>query len=413
MVEFDRRLLALADCPVLLHDSEDPRALGGILFNPHPVITAIDDGVLSHEICHKLSGKDAYDIYLTAILARDKNELFRTLLNLLFDCYDERKNEEFSGFTKSKVRDLHEAHPLKPPKDLKVKDVLALIEFYNNQAPISEISKHYGREIRDHIDLVVIADHIIKKCKDQLSVKLIEALVLEFDKNGAGSDIGNTMKRSDYYLKAIARYGDVIRELSDLWKRNKYGWLHHYFGEINWKNLPGMVLGQEMSLPVFLIFSKIVMAREVYLVVDRSGSTEDIKETIMDTTIIIAESLRRLKTPISVLDVGVTNSTVNKIGEELDLEWFTPVANGGTPIGRVCEEIKDASPDSYLLIITDGMPDCFDRLQSVLYRFPGHYMTFVIGPSFAHYAGRIRNVVSVEPHTIIKEMIRHEDLLSE
>jgi hypothetical protein len=285
MVKFDRRLLALSDCPVIFHSVEkDPEALGGIIFNPKPVITALDDTILAHEICHRYAGKNAYDVFLTAVIAREGDILFKCILNLLYDCYDERTHEDMSGFMRGQIEKLHAVHILEKPK--KAATLAKVIEFYNNQSPISDISGHFGIKIRDHIDLVVIADKVhdstVKEVglgKRRIKAKgLIDDLMDDLHKRyggASGMDIGYTPKMSDYYVKAVGRYYDIIKQLSGMWKRNKYDWINNYYGEINWKDLPGMVLGQKMSLPVFRILAKIVLSRQIYLVIDRSGSTHN------------------------------------------------------------------------------------------------------------------------------------------
>lgn len=415
-MEFDRRLIALCDCPVMKHDKEEsPEALGGLIFNPRPIITAVDNEVLAHELCHRLGGKDDYDIFTTAILARESNDLFRLILNLLLDCYHERKYESLSGFVKSTIVESHKKHTLNSQPVKKAHKLNRLVEFFNKMAPIEVVSEGFGVEIKDVIDLVVIADQIFEQAK-KLTKKNITSMTGTFKEYGkkapGGYDIGHTPKSSSYYINAISRYNDIISHLCDMWKRNKYSWVPNYYGEINWKDLPGMLLGTKLSLPVFRIFSKIVLSRQIYLVIDRSSSTCEIKETIMDTAVIIAESLRRLNTPISILDVGPQNKIINKINEDIDLSWFTPMASNGTPLGDVCMGINDADTESYLIIVTDGEPDHMDMLLSALHKFPGGNLTFVIGPSYANYASHIENVLSVEPHTIIKEMMRHEDMLN-
>ncbi len=415
-MEFDRRLIALSDCPVIEHDREQsPEALGGIIFNPNPVITAVDDEVLAHELCHRLGGKDDFDIFMTAVVARESSDLFKLILNLLFDCYHERNHEELSGFLKSVIEKAHKKHVLDLLYVKKAPELKKLVEFFNKMAPVAAISEEFGVEAKDAIDLVVIADQIFESTKNipMNKVKKIVDIFKVYGKKGAsGYDVGYIPKSSNYYVNAISRYGDIIKHLCDMWKRNKYSWVPNYYGEINWKDLPGMLLGTELSLPVFRIFSKIILSRQIYLVIDRSSSTCDIKETIMDTAVIIAESLRRLNTPISILDVGPMNKTINEIGEDMKLEWFTPTADNGTPLGEVCGKIKGADAESYLIIVTDGQPDNMDTLLSALHRFPGGNLTFVIGPSYARYAAHIENVLSVEPNTIIKEMMRHEDMLN-
>lgn len=415
-MEFDRRLVALCDCPVIKHDREkSPEALGGIIFNPNPVITAVDDEVLAHELCHRLGGKDDYDVFTTAIIARESSELFKLILNLLLDCYHERKYELLSGFVKSTVVNAHKKHIIDSNPVKKAHRLNRLVEFFNKMVPIETVSEEFGVEIEDVVDLVVIADQVFEEAKKlpKGKIKSMIDIFKEYSKKAAGGyDIGYTPKSSNYYVNAVSRYDEIIRHLCDMWKRNKYSWVPNYYGEINWKDLPGMLLGTKLSLPVFRIFSKIVLSRQIYLVIDRSSSTRDIKETIMDTAIIIAESLRRLNTPISILDVGPQNKIINKINEDMDLGWFTPTANNGTPIGEVCMGIDDADAESYLIIVTDGQPDSMKTLLSAMHKFPGGNLTFVIGPSYASYASHIENVLSVEPHTIIKEMMRHEDMLN-
>ena len=131
----------------------------------------------------------------------------------------------------------------------------------------------------------------------------------------------------------------------------------------------------------------------------------------MDTAVIISESLRMLGVPISVLDVGVTNTVINDIDSPLDLPWFTPMSSGGTPLGEVCSLITKADHESYLLIVTDGRPDSWKTLVSSLSAFPGKHLTFVIGDSYGDYVEKVSNAIHVEPHTIIREML-HESTLT-
>jgi len=362
-----------------------------------------------------LAGRSDYEIFATAVEVR-KDELFKHILNMLYDWYHEYLYGKYSGFLWGQLDNLHKEFG---HEDTGFKD-------------IDEISKMYcGRNIspesvgvRDAIDLVVWADKIhertIKRAKrlgisrDDL-ITLIGAKEIIFVRarglagrmgakqemkgklGGPKSDITGIPKRSSYYITAVSRYLHIINELTTLWKRNKYGWINNYYGEINWKDLPGMFQGEKLSLPVWRLFQKISVARKIYLVIDRSGSTMSIKDVIMDTAVIIAESLRIVGVPISVLDCGVTHSVVNEIDEPLDLPWFTPMADDGTPLGEVCSLITKADHDSYLLIVTDGEPNSWEELLSSLNAFPGTDLTFVIGDSYGEYARRIKNAIHVEP----------------
>jgi hypothetical protein len=286
---------------------------------------------------------------------------------------------------------------------------------------------------KDTIDLIVIADDIVEELLPaqmrELGLSRSDIMGLlglqphdkdgKDDKNGKGkskmgsprSDIDRLPERSSYYVSAVSRHFHIIKELVNLWKKNKYNWINNYYGEIDWKDLPGMFLGEKLSLPVWKLFQKIAVSRKIYLVIDRSGSTFGIKDVIMDTAVIISESLRMLGVPISILDVGVTNTVINDIDSPLDLPWFTPMSHGGTPLGEVCSLITRADHESYLLVVTDGEPDSWETLSSALNAFPGKNLTFVIGDSYGQYAEKIKNAVHVEPHTIIREML-HESTLT-
>jgi len=412
-IEFDKRLTALAGCPVI-----GEQGAGSMVFNPHPIICASDDLVLAHEICHILGGKDDYDIFATAIEARKDRrnipiELFKHILNMLYDWYHEYKHGKYSGLLWNELTELHvksnweKKAPATRESIDSLPETLREIEDMYIARNISPKSQH----IEDVIDLVAWADRLTEELiNDGEDITIIPALIEMYGPLGAGSDIGNIPKRSNYYLKAVAKYWHIIEELTLMWKRNKYDWLNYYYGEINWKDLCGLFLGDKLQLPVFKLFLKIAMSRSIYLVIDRSGSTSGIHDIIMDTAIIIAESLRILNIPISILDVGVTNSVVNKITEDLDLGWFTPTFDGGTPLGKVCSLISGADLNSYLLIITDGQPDEWKPLLSALHSFPGNNLTFVIGDSYGAYNTKIKNAIHVEPHTIIREML-HDSAL--
>lgn len=425
-MEFDKRLLALADCPVM----EDKG--GAIVFSPYPVICAENDPILAHEICHVLAGRKDYEVFFTAVTARKSShvvDVYKIILNWLYDWYHEYKYACTSGFLEKMLDSLHEGCKVNPT-GIKSVDYLQSLYCERNASPSS-------LRISDTTDLVAMADKLYDSIAiDAAAMKIPLGLLgkllagnadfiidekggcLIFDEGkpkpvqagklgGPKSDIGFIPKRSNYYIQAVARYSNIINELTKLWKRNRYSWQKSYFGEINWKNLPGMFVGSQIGRDVWRLFLKIAISRKIFLMVDRSGSTayDGLSKQIMDTSIIITESLRMLGIPISILDVGVTDSIVNDIDEPLDLWWFTPMAKGGTPLGDVASQIKKADASSYLLIITDGQPDSWDKLVSSLAKFPGTNLTFVIGDSYGSYLSRVKNTVHVEPHTIIREMM--------
>ena len=410
MYEFDKRLCALAGCPVIKDKS------GAMAFNPNPVITAENDPILAHEICHVLAGREDFEIFVTALQARDDDEIFRHVLNLLYDWYHESLYGKYSGLLYSKLTELHKTMKYQP---IGVKALDDLEAGYLSRDHITKVLR-----AKDSIDLIVIADTIIEKLfPNQIDIfglsraDIMGLLGLPTDGEGKSkmgspkSDIDRLPERSSYYISAVSRHFHIIKELMTLWKKNKYDWINNYYGEIDWKDLPGMFLGEKLSLPVWKLFQKIAVSRKIYLVIDRSGSTFGINDVIMDTAIIVSESLRMLDVPISILDVGVTNAVINDIDSPLDLPWFTPMSHGGTPIGEVCSLITRADHESYLLIVTDGRPDSWETLVSALNAFPGKNLTFVIGDSYGDYVEKVSNAIHVEPHTIIREML-HESTLT-
>ncbi len=418
MYEFDRRLLALADCPVLPMTQskeeikENKGLMGGITFNPYPVIIASNNVVLSHEICHRLAGKKDYDIFNTAVHAKDCL-VFKFVLNILYDWYHEWKYESYSPFLRSQISKLHEiSATIETSKEiLKDKDLRYLMDLYNNRVETPDKA-----EVKDCHTLVYLAGKISTEIRGKLSEsklkKLREALggyqykLGEKEITGAGGHSYTLPEWSNYYTKAVAKYGRTISILKDMWTRNKYDWIHKNYGEIDWKNLVKVYIGEKLEWPVFLVLAKILLLKNIHLVVDRSGSTEKIKNDIMDTAIIIAESLRQCNTPISVIDIGVEDKIVNRIGSPIETTWFTPMSEDGTPIGKVCSTITEKNRDSILIIITDGYPDSFPDLKEALQRFPGTHLTFIIGAEYYQkYATEIGNCICVEPYTIIKELM--------
>ena len=412
----DIKLRALAGCPVIESDS------GAMIFNPHPVITAMNDAVLAHEVCHVLAGKEDYEIFATACVARGGDRLFKYVLNVLYDWYHESIYGNYSGYLSGKLDELHKTSS---PHKIGIKALDDLHEGYFGRKPVFEA---LTIPHKDAIDLVVLADNIVSAILKQTKLPMCQLLNLVgvgdqteilITKKGGGcksklggpkSDIGAIPESSNYYISAVSKYFHIIEELTKLWKKNRYSWISSYYGEINWKDLPGMFQGEKLSLPVWRLFQKISMSRKIYLVIDRSGSTHSISDVIMDTAVIIAESLRIMNIPISILDVGVTHSVVNTIAEPLDLSWFTPMADDGTPLGEVCSLITDSDIDSYLLIITDGCPNNWDILKSALSAFSGCYLTFVIGDSYGKYLKEVGNTIHVEPHTIIRELAQNDNL---
>jgi len=415
MGDFDKRLLALADCPVM--EGEEGEG-GGMVFNPYPVISAEDDFVLAHEVCHVLAGRKDYDIFATALEARKvEGEIYKHILNMMYDWYHEYLYGRTSGFLWGMLTRLHQTVEFSPT-GIDILDAFQAAYLNRNVSP--QLLKKHNMIIRDTIDLVALADLVYEGVMAEAEIKGIgygdlvkllggrEEIMIQGKKGRLGgpkSDIGIVPERSNYYIRTVARYRNAIEELSKLWKRNRYGWQNSYFGEINWRNLTGMFIGSEIGQAVWRLFMKIVLSRKIFLVIDRSGSTEGIKEMIMDTAIIIAESLRCLNIPISVLDVGVTHAVVNEIDSPLDLGWFTPMADDGTPLGEVISTITKADPESYLLVITDGQPNDWDKLVSALNHFPGTNLTMVIGESYSSYLQKVKNTIHVEPHTIIRELI--------
>jgi len=385
-MEFDKRLLALADCPVIEQKG------GATRFGPHATVTAENDAVLAHEVCHVLAGKDSYDIFATSIDARKMlnlaPNLFRHILNVLYDWYHERKYENLSGFMLGQINSLHDScnKPSKPTKSDKLNNAMMM---YDLRSPITDAKQYLGMRVRDEIDLVRIAHDITDDAVKKMSATAIAGIILKLkDMASAGLDLYVPYRRSSYYLSAVSKYWHIIKELSDMWRRNRIGWVMNYYGEINWKNLVGMYLGSKMDLPVWRTMSTIIMEREVYVAVDRSGSTSQIKNLIMDTAVIITESFRNIKVPVSIIDVGERQCIINKMGTEPDLGWFTPEAENGTPLGEALLKIRGSDHNSFLIIITDGQPNNWDTLMSALHQFKGNYVTFVIGNDYYEYYRR-------------------------
>ncbi|HLD89869.1 MAG TPA: hypothetical protein VI911_02420 [Patescibacteria group bacterium] len=426
---FDPRLTALAECPVLNVEEElaeenkkrkpDDRQkhAGGITFNPHPAIQATSDLVLTHELCHRLAGKRDYDVFLTSIIVRGRNTLFKWVLNALYDWYHENKYRETSVLISTNLMLLRQEHQIENKEKDPALDVL--LHLLNNEIAIEEGEELLEHKVRDVIDLVVIADKLSAEIK---SAPCQACNVLAGSRPGncvaGGNDTGtgaggnrNNGKPvlSSYYFLAVSKYYSIITTLAQMWSRNKYGWQKSYYGEINWCNLPLLLLGNEIGLPVFRLMSKIDIDRRVFLVVDRSGSTSGIRDMLMDTSIIITESLRMLGVSVSVMDVGVTDTVINKITEPIILRWFTPKSDGSTPLGRVIKLIEGDDSQSLLIIITDGCPDSWSELMEGLFQFKGDYVSFVIGNSYKEYQQRIKNVIPVEPNTIIRSLIGYHD----
>lgn len=399
----DEALIALASCPVI----EQKDRGGHIVFNPYPTISTSDNLILSHEICHKLAGASSFNKFATACHVR-QDPLFNFVLNLLVDWYDESNNSQYSMYLHKRVLDLRKTVTINKNLPTPIKE---LMELYCGGAK----PKGFPNPVDGIEDLIVYADKFISENKNQA-----QFLQTYFTKHrlgsGAGPDLVENNKRGSFYLKTVAKYNYVIDIVASLWLRNKYKWDFSYFGEINWKNLPGLMIGDKIGAPVYKLFHKLDINRRVFLVVDRSGSTDPIKVPIMETVIILAESFRRCNVPVSILNIG-TVSVINKINEPLDFGWFEPITDGGTPLGATVNLIKESFPEDYLLIVTDGQPydpGCkspFELLIQAVNRFKGYDLTFVIGDSFREYYTNMRgHAVSVEPTTIIRELINDSTL---
>jgi hypothetical protein len=421
----DSRLIALADCaviPIPPENADNEKSSGGIKFDPHPVIVASSDIVLGHEICHRLAGKRDYAIFNTACIAK-QCALFDYTLNLLYDWYHECKYENYSPFLHSQIAELHEKVKKMhiPPVVLEIPELNYLIDLYTSRR---ETPEEAG--IDNCHTLVYLADKISTRIKKRLSdsaIQILQAGLAKFTyrlaKNrlaGAGGSNYVLPKWSNYYAQTTAKYWSTIQYLRDLWIKNKYDWSHKHYGEIDWKRLVKVFVGEKLQWPVFRVLEKLVLFKHIYLVIDRSGSTYFIRDEIMDIAIIIAESLRQCDTPLSILDVGVEDRMINNIDQNIDTNWFTPMSDGGTPMGEVCSSIDEKSPDSLLLIVTDGIPDSFKHLKSALYNFPGAHVTFVIGDpaDSLMYNAQIGDSLYVEPHTLLDDLqhyIQHGGLV--
>lgn len=414
----DPVLVALADCPVI-----EQKSYGGhIVFSPYPVISASNNLVLAHEICHKLSGAVPYNKFVTSSLVRP-NKGFQYVLNFLLDWWDETNNSYYSMYLHERILKLHASIQI-PKSFLLSKPVMDLYKLYLEGIKPTG----FPQNIQNIEDLIVYTDKFWEECNNisrnliiQLGEGGLENILLRdkfkhnLDNNtnllGAGSDLVDEKKKGGFYIKTVSKYDYAINVVASLWKRNKYRWDPAYFGEISYKNLPGLLLGDQLGLPVYRLLRKLDINRRIFLVVDRSGSTTDYSTPIMETAIIITESFRRCNIPVSILDVGHTDTVINKINEPLDLDWFVPMSSGGTPLGEVCSLIKESFPNDYLLIITDGIPDRFDTLVSAINKFRGNNLTFVIGSSFRNYFQQLSGrALSVEPKTIIRELINDSTL---
>lgn len=146
MYEFDDRLKALAGCPVI----EDVN--GSVVFDPNPVIIAESDQVLSHEICHVLGGRADYEIFATANVAR-KNELYRHVLNMLYDWYHEYLYGKHSSFLWEKLTELHKRYTYQHT-DIDALDFL-------NRLYLNRKINPKSHNIKDVIDLVAYADKLL------------------------------------------------------------------------------------------------------------------------------------------------------------------------------------------------------------------------------------------------------------
>lgn len=421
-MSLDPVLLALANCPVLEQEKEG----GHITFNPYPVISASTDLILAHEICHRLSGQTSYNKFATACFVRD-NPAFNIVLNMLLDWYDELNQSKYSMYLHNRIQKLKTTVEI--PKDTpdRVKELILLYTsgIKPDDFPLSVNSIEglivYADKFLETLSLpetkllvqLYSPDFLLGEGEDGdvVAVKKRERKAKKYTLNGAGNDLSDETARSNFYFKTVAKYDNIIKTVSDLWRRNKYIWKSSYFGEINWKDLPRLYFGDALGLDVYRLFKKLSIARNIYLVVDRSGSTGSIKEPIMETAVIIADSFRRNNVPVSVLDVGHTDQIINKIDEPLDLQWFTPLASGGTPLGEVISLIDDSHQDDYLLVITDGHPYNWEALLAGLNKFKGHNLTFVIGDSFRYYYEQIGgNAIPVDPTTIVQGLINNYDI---
>jgi hypothetical protein len=395
LVDFDKGLAALADCPVISYERSFIR------FEPSPIIFAEDNPSLAHEICHRLAGRSDFSIFETAIIARDRSEDYEYILNLLYDWYHEFYQHQATGYLYSWLMKLwDDPTTLKAIKQIKEPKLREICDWYIHQVDPAT------KGIKSPIDLVLLADKIWKEIPPQQAAAIMKIL----DKF-VGRDMVRNFEYSNYYMKTVAKYDPIISALTDLWKRNKYKWINYYYGEIDWKNLIGTYMSQWLTLPVFRLFMKKILDKDVFLLIDRSSSTMDIKTPIMDTAIIITESLRRCKVPISIMEVGCNDKVINKIDQPLKFEWFTPEAHGDTYMGKLLQKVKGATANSYLLIVTDGEPSDERLFVQMINRFPGQVMNFVIGSSFGRYYSMTNGrAISVEPNTIIREMVNENTL---
>lgn len=408
-MSFDKRLLAIANCSVVQINKEKNEYSGGIIFDPYPVINATDDLVLSHEICHLLAGKEDYDIFYTALKATDDNPIFKFILNILYDWYHENIYQTYSFLLMQNLNKLHDnTNNIKINEQFKKsKELLYLINMYkyNTETPESIGIKN----VKDLVFLAFKLHIIISKKISKTDIQQVEIILKSGNGTGAGSSTyGNLPKNSNYYATAVSKYETTISILTKLWAKDKYQWLKKHYGEIDWKNLIPTYIGEKTNLPVFLVLNKLIFDKNVYICIDRSGSTSgQLSQDIMDISIILTESLYRNKAKISIIDVGVQDKIINDINSDIPFYWFTPQADGGTELGKVLLTINEKSPKSLLLVITDGCPNNWYELQQAIKRFPGNIINFIIGNSFRDYNSKISNCISVTPSTLLEELVKY------
>jgi predicted metal-dependent peptidase len=160
----------------------------------------------------------------------------------------------------------------------------------------------------------------------------------------------------------------------------------------------------EPSGKYYLAWKPTEVCYDAIILVDRSGSTSDFSDVIMENTIMLVESLiRHKKNRVAIIDTKGNGRVVMEFGT-FDKTWFEPQSEDGTPLEGMLEAaVKMRLKNRGILIImTDGEAELSGLNRSMFNKFT-HILPYFIGSSIPNeYKTLFPECKAVDPGTLIE-----------
>jgi hypothetical protein len=335
----------------------------GIIMIDSKLQNPIRDVVIQHEVGHLLNKNDI-SLFQNAVSARNSNT-YGFILNLIEDYRVE--NIVLPKYLNN-IKTSPELHTV--TNEGKIQKLIDTL-FNNVENEYSYIKNEIQDNTKENIKL---ADKLWLEIDETPLFDLLEIIELISNDNltGAGDEQSKEKTRSlNYYDSTCIKYAFDIKILATIIPKNKYALTSSFQGEINKKRLKELYCDsfkESQCRKNFLKRVKQDIKYDIFVVIDRSGSTFLYKEQIMDSTIILLEAINKnnLQNICIVECNGDKAIIVKEPSGTFDKTWFTPLADGGTPLGDCISEVNKRiqKPDKTIVImITDGQAYDTDVFQ--------------------------------------------------